>query len=64
MSTRQSSHDFMGFLLRFMLWRFDLKGITTPNGKNRTPSSKFRGAIPNEFSGCATNEAQEKSVSD
>src|SRR6266567_8435707 len=25
MSTRQSSHDFMGFLLRFMLWRFDLK---------------------------------------
>ena len=25
MSTRQSSHDFMGFLLRFMRWRFDLK---------------------------------------
>jgi hypothetical protein len=24
-STRPSSHDFMGFLLRFMLWRFDLK---------------------------------------
>jgi hypothetical protein len=24
---------------------FDEIGITTPNGKNRTPSSKFRGAI-------------------
>src|SRR5271157_4538096 len=25
MSMRKSSHDLMGFLLRFMLWRFDLK---------------------------------------
>src|SRR5215472_7935214 len=25
MSTRQSSRDFMAFLLRFMRWRFDLK---------------------------------------
>src|SRR5260221_4539370 len=35
-------------------------GITTPNGKNRTPSSKFRGAISNGFSGCPANEAEEK----
>jgi hypothetical protein len=43
---------------------FDEIGITTPNGKNRTPSSKFQGAISHGFSGCAANEAEEKSVSD
>jgi hypothetical protein len=41
-----------------------LNGITTPNGKNRTPSSKFRGAISNGFSACAANGAEEESVSD
>jgi hypothetical protein len=35
--------------------------LTSRNGKNRTPSSKCRGAISNGFSGRAANEAEEKS---
>jgi len=42
----------------------DVLGMRSRNGKNRTPSSKFRGAISNELSGSAANEAEEKTVSD
>jgi AcrB/AcrD/AcrF family len=41
----------------------EVMGMRSRNGKNRTPSSKFRGAISNGLSGSAANEAEEKSLS-